>query len=129
MPLISCQELSTLTEPVDDVGAGGTGEGRYSGGVRSATRLLSEPPTAEVLPRVKSVGASLKLKVTVAVLAATLTSLLLTATEAVGVTVSTTKDELVAPVPALPLSSCQELSTLTEAVEMSVPAAPVKVAV
>ena len=91
--------------------------------------MLSEPPMAEVLPRVKSVGASLKLKVTVAVLAATLTSLLLTATEAVGVTVSTTKAPLLEPVPALPLFSCQELSTLTEAVEMSVPAAPVKVAV
>ena len=87
------------------------------------------PPMAEVLPRPKSVGASLKLKVTVAVLAATLTSLLLTATEAVGVMVSTVKGELLEPVPALPLSSCQELSTLTEAVEMSVPAAPVKVAV
>ena len=91
--------------------------------------MLSVPPTAEVLPRVKSVGASLKLKVTVAVLAATLTSLLLTATEAVGVTVSTVKGELLAPLPALPLSSCQALSTLTLALEMSVPGAPVKVAV
>ena len=93
------------------------------------TRLLSVPPTAEVLPRVKSVGASLKVNVTVAVLAARLTSLLSTATAAVGVTVSTTKAVLVAPVPRLPLSSCQVLSTLTEPLAMSVPALAVKVAV
>ena len=69
------------------------------------------PPTAaEVLARVKSVGASLNVKVTVAVLAARLTSLLLTSTEAVGVTVSTAKRALVAPVPGLPLASCQALS-------------------
>src|SRR5258708_34760142 len=91
-------------------------------------RFTLFPSTALLRSSVKSVGASLKLKVTVAVLAATLTSLLLTATEAVGVTVSTTKAVLVEPVPRLPLASCQVLSTLTEPLAMSVPAAAVKVA-
>ena len=116
---------------MDDVGAGGAGE---RGGVVAWRRLHHQvaqraADRPRCWPGVKSVGASLKVKVMVAVLAARLTSLLLTSTEAVGVTVSTVKGELVAPVPALPLFSCQELSTLTEAVEMSVPVAPVKVAV
>ena len=92
-------------------------------------RLLSTPPVAVVSPSTKLVGASLKTKLTVAVLAATLTSLLLTSTEAVGVTVSTAKRALVAPVPGLPLASVHLLSTLTEPLAMSTPALAVKVAV
>ena len=66
-------------------------------------------------------GASLKAKLTVAVGAATLTSLLLIETEAVGVTVSTVKLPAAgAAVPALPLFSCQLLAvTLTEPVTPS----------
>ena len=62
-------------------------------------------------------------------LAATLTSWLSMVTDAVGVTVSTVKLPVSAAVPALPLSSCQLLSTETSAVLMSVPALAVKVAV
>ena len=65
-------------------------------------------------------------------LAARLTSLLATVTATtVGVTVSTVKAVLVAPVPGLlPLSSCQlPAVTLTAALLMSVPAVAVKVAV
>ena len=62
-------------------------------------------------------------------MAARLTSLLLAATEAVGVTVSTTKAVLLAPAPGLPLASCELLLTLTEPLLMSVPGAAVKVAV
>ena len=67
----------------------------------------SVPPVAVVSAKVNEVGASLKLKVIVAVLWATVTSVLLVATATVGVTVSTMKAVLVAPVPGLPLSSCQ----------------------
>ena len=94
-------------------------------------RPESTPPVAEVLARVKSVGASLKVKWTVVELAATLTSWLSMVTDAVGVTVSTVKLPVSAAVPALPLSSCYQL-LLTEdigQVLMSVPALAVKVAV
>ena len=89
------------------------------------------PPTAAVLATVKSVVASLNVKVTVAVLAARLTSLLLTSTEAVGVTVSTAKPlQALVPVPGLPLASDQLAPvTLTMPLLMSVPALAVKVAV
>ena len=86
------------------------------------TRLESTPPVAEVLVRVKSVGASLKVKWTVEVLAATLTSWLSIVTATVGVTVSTVKLPVAPAVPALPLFSCQLVSTETSAVLMSVPA-------
>ena len=47
-----------------------------------------------------------------------------------GVTVSTVKAAVLPPAPALPFPSCQEPAvTLTDAVLMSVLAAPVKVAV
>jgi hypothetical protein len=91
--------------------------------------LLNVPPAAEALARVKSVGASLKVKVTVAVGLVVLTSLLLTARVAVGVTVSTTKAALLAALPVLPFASCQLESMLTEPFEISVPALAVKVAV
>ena len=61
----------------------------------------------------KSVGASLKVKWTVEELAATLTSWLSMVTAAVGVTVSTVKLPVSAAVPALPLSSCQLLLTVS----------------
>ena len=114
---------------VADVGAGIAGEGRRIGGgvtwcSRSACRRWPL-----VSARLKSVGASLKLKVIVAVLCARLTSVLLVVTVTVGVTVSTTKVPVLPPVPGLPLASCQVLSTTTEALPMSVPALPVKVAV
>ena len=94
----------------------------------TSVRVPSVPPLVVMLAAVKSVGASLKLKVTSAVLAARLTSLWSIVTAAVGVTVSTVKLVLAA-VPGLPLSSCQLLSTLTAALLMSVPDAAVKVAV
>ena len=65
-------------------------------------RPESTPPVAAVLARVKSVGASLKVKWTVEELAATLTSWLsMMVTAAVGVTVSTVKLPVSAAVPAL----------------------------
>ena len=78
---------------------------------------------------VKLVGASLKAKLMVAVLLATLTSVRLLVTVTVGFTVSTVK--LVEPPdPALPLFSCQLLAvTLTEPVTPSSALLPVKVAV
>ena len=57
----------------------------------TAVRVPSVPPVVVMLAAVKSVGASLKLKVTSAVLAARLTSLWSIVTAAVGVTVSTVK--------------------------------------
>ena len=93
-------------------------------------RLLSTPPVAVVSPSTKLVGASLKAKLTVAVGAATLTSLLLIETATVGVTVSTTIFVVEPPVPGLPLASDQLAPvTLTEPLLMSVPALAVKVAV
>ena len=79
----------------------------------------------------KSLVASLKVKVTSAVLAARLTSLLPTVTPTLGVTVSTTKAVLVKPVPGLlPVASCQVPAvTLTEPLLMSVAGLAVKVAV
>src|SRR5216684_452535 len=99
LPAASCQVLSTLTDPV-----------------------AMSVAAAAVLVAVKSVGASLNVECTVAVSAARLTSVLSTVTDAVGVTVSTVKAVLVAPVPGLPAASCQVLSTLTDPVAMSVAA-------
>src|SRR5947209_19637794 len=70
-------------------------------------RVADVPPLASFPTRRSSDLASEKLKVTVAVLWARLTSVLLTETDAVGVTVSTANSELVAPVPGLPWASCQ----------------------
>src|SRR5580692_4319899 len=87
------------------------------------------PPIAVMWAAEKSAGGWLKVKVTVAVGWATLTSALPTATATVGATVSTTKTGLVNPAPRLPAASCQVLSTLTEPLAMLVPGVGVEVGV
>jgi hypothetical protein len=92
--------------------------------------LLSAPPVALVSARLKPVGASLNVNVTLPVGFARFTSVLSIETATVGVTLSTVNGVVLPLAPGLPFPSCQlPAVTATAALPMSVLAAPVNVAV